>query len=107
MTVTYEVTAMVREDLCDSYEAYMREEHIPDLMQTGNFVSATLSRSDKCRYRVRYEAIDRASLERYLREHARRLREDFADHFPHGIELSREEWEVIDLFYAPNQLESR
>lgn len=27
--VTYEITATVRADLCDAYEAYMREEHIP------------------------------------------------------------------------------
>jgi len=29
--VTYEITAEVREDLCEKYEQFMIERHIPDL----------------------------------------------------------------------------
>lgn len=35
--VTYEITATVRADLCDAYEKYMAERHIPDVLDTGAF----------------------------------------------------------------------
>jgi hypothetical protein len=94
--LTYEITANVRPDLCDAYERYMRERHIPDLMRTGAFVTASLSRSAAGRYRIRYEARSREKLDSYLAEHAPRLRQHFTDTFPEGIELSREEWSVVE-----------
>lgn len=93
--VTYEITATVREDLRDDYLSYMRERHIPDLLATGAFASASLSRSSPGRYRLRYEAHDRDSLDRYLADHAPRLRAHALERFPEGVELSREEWDVI------------
>lgn len=94
--LTYEITAIVRPDLCDAYERYMRERHIPDLMQTGAFAAASFSRSAAGRYRIRYEAKTRQALDKYLAEHAPRLREHFTDTFPTGIELVREEWTVLE-----------
>lgn len=95
-TVTYEITATVRAELCDDYERYMRGRHIPDLMNTGAFVAASFSRSAPGRYRIRYEARGRAQLDAYLAEHAPRLRSHFNETFPSGIELSREEWDVLE-----------
>ena len=94
--LTYEITATVRPDLCDAYERYMRDRHIPDLMQTGAFVTATFSRSAAGRYRIRYEAKTRQALDTYLADHAPRLRQHFTDTFPDGIELSREEWTLVE-----------
>lgn len=94
--ITYEITAIVRVDLRDAYERYMRERHIPDLLATGCFVAATLSRSTPGRLRIRYEARHREALDRYLADHAPRLRAHALEHFPDGIELSREEWEVLE-----------
>jgi hypothetical protein len=94
--LTYEITALVRPDLCDAYERYMRERHIPDLMQTGAFAAASFNRSAAGRYRIRYEAKTRQALDTYLAEQAPRLRQHFTDTFPEGIELSREEWTVVE-----------
>ncbi len=94
--LTYEITATVRPDLCDAYERYMRERHIPDLMQTGAFAAASFSRSAAGRYRIRYEARSRGELDSYLATHAPRLRQHFTDTFPAGIELSREEWTLLE-----------
>ena len=94
--LTYEITATVRPDLCDAYERYMRERHIPDLMRTGAFGAASFSRSAAGRYRIRYEAKTRQDLDSYLAEHAPRLRQHFTDTFPEGIDLSREEWTVLE-----------
>lgn len=93
--VTYEITAAVRADLCETYERYMSERHIPDLLETGAFAGASLSRSAPGRYRIRYEARSRAALDRYLAEHAPRLRQHFAESFPAGVELAREEWSLL------------
>lgn len=98
--LTYEITAAVRPDLCDAYERYMRERHIPDLMRTGAFAAASFSRSAAGRYRIRYEARSRQELDSYLTEHAPRLRQHFTDTFPDGIELSREEWSVLETWAA-------
>ena len=94
--MTYEITAMVRAELCDEYERFMRETHIPDLMRTGAFVGASFSRSGPGRYRIRYEARGRATLDAYLAEHAPRLRSHFNETFPSGIDVSREEWDVLE-----------
>lgn len=93
--VTYEITATVRSDLCAEYERFMSTRHIPDLMATGAFAGATLSRAAPGRYRARYEAHDGAALAGYLERDAPTLRRHFADAFPVGVELSREEWTVL------------
>ncbi len=98
--ITYEITAQVRPDLTKEYEAYMRNRHIDDVLATGFFGSASFSRSTEGRYRIRYYAFDQASLDRYLRERADELRKHFSDHFPEGVELTRENWTVIQYWPA-------
>ena len=98
--VTYEITAEVRADLVPSYEAFMRRTHIPDLLATGYFVAASFGRATHGRYRIRYEARDAAALERYLAEHAPRLRAHFDARFGGRIRLAREVWAVIDTWAA-------
>lgn len=98
MKVIYEITVTVNDEIIATYEKYMREQHIPDLLQTGNFSSAFFTRSDKNRYRIQYHAHDQQALDEYLKNDATRLREDFAEHFPVGVEVSRENWEVLQFF---------
>ena len=96
--IVYEVTAIVEPDLRQGYESFMRREHIPDLMATGIFTGATFEQSDPGRYRVRYVADTRDALNRYLSDHAPGLREDFFEHFPAGVRLEREVWNVEETF---------
>lgn len=100
--VTYEVTTVVESHLVEAYERYMREVHVPDLLATGCFQGAALTRSTSGRYRVRYEAPSQADLDRYLATHAARLREDFASHFPEGVTVSREVWIGIQAWGSPD-----
>ena len=92
--ITYEITAIVEAELTERYEDYMANRHITDVLATGYFTSATFSRNEN-RYRIRYETASHDELDRYLETEASRLRADFATHFPDGIEISRENWEVI------------
>lgn len=96
--ITYEITAAVRPDLAEEYEAYMRDDHIDDVLATGFFASASFSRSAEGRYRIRYYAFDQGALDTYLKDHAPALRQHFTERFPEGIELSRENWKVLEVW---------
>lgn len=99
--LTYEVTAVVDAGFVSAYERYMREHHIPDLLATGHFVSASFATAGPGRYRIRYEAATREALDAYLRDHATRLRADFARHFPSGVQISREIWCTLRSWRGP------
>lgn len=96
--IIYEITATVRADLIEQYEKYMRETHIPDLLATGFFSGARIMRSGENRYRIGYEAPDQKALDAYLDAEAARLRADFLAHFGEGVEVSRENWEVLQAW---------
>ncbi len=93
----YEITADVREDLMGEFERYMADRHIPDVMATGAFDSSTFTRGEKGRYRISYKT-SREDLDAYIRDHAPRLRAHVSESFPDGVDLSREEWEIIGEF---------
>src|SRR5262245_60011554 len=90
--VTYEVTCEVDAARVGTYERFMREQHIPELLITDCFEGAELLRAAPGRYRVRYHAKSQANLDRYLSDHAPRLRAAFQAHVPDGVRLSRETW---------------
>ncbi len=98
--VIYEITSVVEENLAEAYEKYMRERHIPDLLDTKYFSAAYLTYTSGNRYRIQYHATDEAALDEYLKTEAERLRADFSAHFPEGIELSREVWMVLHSWQA-------
>ena len=91
----YEVTATPAAELRGAYERYMRERHIADVLATGCFGSAHFAKLSDGRYRATYVAAEQADLDRYVELHAARLRGDFAEHFPSGIAIGREVWEVL------------
>lgn len=96
--IIYEITTKVKMELIKKYESYMLETHIPDLIETGYFESAEFARIAEGNYRVRYLAKGRETLEKYFESDAIRLRADFIEHFPEGVEVSREILEVLGEF---------
>lgn len=96
--ITYEITAQVRADLVSEYEAFMRGQHIDAVLETGFFASASFSKSAEGRYRIRYYAFDQSALDSYLKDRAGELRQHFSDRFPEGVELTRENWAVIQYW---------
>lgn len=96
----YEITATVDGELVEAYEKYMTEQHIPDLLATGNFAAAFFAKSGTV-YRVGYHADSREQFDAYMTAHAERLRADFTEHFPTGIEVSRQVLEIVKLFPSP------
>jgi hypothetical protein len=119
--ISYEVTARLDARVAEAYERYLRDVHIPDLMATGCFVEAAFARQeavDKANnsantsantsandsasvcFRSSYVASDEAALQRYFREHAERLRGDALARFPSGLQLTREQWSVMERWKA-------
>lgn len=96
--IAYEVTVDVAPELVDQFVAFILIRHIPDLMATGCFSRAEFAQAGDHRFRQRFVAFSREDLDRYLAEHAVRLREDFARHFPAGTALTREVWDIIKEF---------
>lgn len=96
--IIYEITVVVQSNLIEAYEKYMREHHIPDLLATNYFRAAYFTRAAENRYRIQYHAHDEAALNEYLNREARRLRADFTAHFPEGIEVAREIWEIVEAW---------
>ncbi|MES3035855.1 MAG: DUF4286 family protein [Gemmatimonadota bacterium] len=93
--IIYEVTTDVAPGTVPAYEAYMRDTHIPDVLRTGCFVSATIARSIPGRYRIRYVATDMDVLDKYLGEHSQQFRDDFAAHLGADVQVSREVWSEL------------
>jgi hypothetical protein len=93
--IVYEITADVNGELVRKFEAFMREKHIPDLLETGYFESAEIAKSSEELYRIRYLTKDLRTLEKYFETDAERLRAAFQKEFPAGIEVSREILEIL------------
>lgn len=96
----YEITAAVDAELAADYERYMTERHIPELLATGYFAAAFFAKNGG-QYRIGYHADTQELFEAYIANDAGRLREDFAEHFPTGIEVSRQVFDIVGLFPAP------
>lgn len=98
--VIYEVTTDVAAHAIAAYESYMRDQHIPEVLGTGCFESASIARSMPGRYRIRYIARSMDVLDRYLASYAQQFRADFAAHLASGVTVSREVWTELQQWTA-------
>jgi len=92
--IRYEVTLECSTETAPALEWWMRNSHIPEVLATGCFTGAHFDRADG-RFRTVYQAAAPQHLDRYLAEHADRMREQFRQRFPDGVAVSRETWEEI------------
>jgi Domain of unknown function (DUF4286) len=88
----YEVTLQVEPTIALQVETHMIREHIPEIYATRCFERIRFEQASPSRFRTSYEARSDSDLQRYLREHAPRLRAAFSAAFPSGITLTRETW---------------
>lgn len=98
--VFYEITAVVDAEIASQFEEFMSEKHISDVLATGYFSNAVLSRNGE-RYLIRYEADHQSRIDQYLDLKAPLLRSMFLERFPTGVQLSRDTWEVLARFDPP------
>ena len=76
----YNVTINIQEDIHDEWVEWMKKEHIPDMLNTGKFKKALMTRvmvneeMGGVTYSVQYTAESKQMLERYYEEDAKNLR---------------------------------
>ncbi|HEY9186218.1 MAG TPA: DUF4286 family protein [Salegentibacter sp.] len=76
----YNVTINIQESVHEQWLDWMKTEHIPDMLKTGKFTKALMTRvmvkeeMGGITYSVQYTAPDKESLEGYYQEHAKDLR---------------------------------
>ncbi len=90
--IHYEVTLECSATAAPMLERWIRNTHIPNMLATGSFVAIHFDRADEDRFRTVYQAATQADLDRYLTQHAERLRGEFHDRFPDGVAVTREVW---------------
>jgi hypothetical protein len=91
--LSYEVTIELEDaSLADALERYMVEKHVAEVLATGCFAAGRFERSTPGVYRSRYDVVSQNDLDRYLAEHAPRLRADFVEHFPAALHVTRAVW---------------
>lgn len=76
----YNITINIQEDIHEKWLEWMKNEHIPEMMATGKFSKALMSRvmveeeMGGLTYSVQYTTKNREMLQRYYEEDAARLR---------------------------------
>ncbi len=76
----YNVTINVEEEVHDQWLEWMKNEHIPDMLKTGKFLKALMTRvlvqeqMGGITYSVQYTAESKEMLQRYYEENASDLR---------------------------------
>lgn len=85
--VLYNVTVRVEQAVEAEWLAYMKEQHIPDVLKTGFFegyyMAKILAETDPgaVAYAIQYRCKSQTELARYEKECAPALREDFIGRF--------------------------
>ncbi|UII77250.1 DUF4286 family protein [Flagellimonas sp. HMM57] len=97
----YNVTINIDESVHDQWLLWMQETHIPDMLATGKFSHAKMTKvlveeeTGGVTYSIQYTTKDRITLEAYYKEDAERLRADAQKYFPNKFVAFRTELEVI------------
>ncbi|HET7896896.1 MAG TPA: DUF4286 family protein [Flavisolibacter sp.] len=79
--IIYNVTVKVDASIADAWLTWLKEEHIPEIMQTGCFVSHRVVRllevdeNEGPTYAIQYGAESKADYNRYITVHSSRLQQ--------------------------------
>ena len=101
--IIYNVTSNIDESVHQQWLIWIKE-HIPQVLSTGCFVEAKLTRvlveedMGGVTYSVQYRANSREDLERYYKVYADALRQDAFKLFADKVLAFRTELEVIDTY---------
>jgi hypothetical protein len=96
--IIYEVHVEIEPRHLDTFENYMRREHLPAILATGCFRRITFERETPTHFRTRYEADTRDDVDRYLAQHTAEFRADFQERYPDGVRVWRDIWDVLECF---------
>ncbi|MEN9699561.1 MAG: hypothetical protein RLZZ301_759 [Bacteroidota bacterium] len=103
--ILYNVTVSVDTRIEHEWLAWMRQVHIPEVMQTGCFLECRVSRihgeeEGGSSYSFMYLAPNQAALDTYQQQHAPALQKDHAQRYQGHFAAFRTELTVIEEFKA-------
>ncbi|WP_074405486.1 MULTISPECIES: DUF4286 family protein [Aquimarina] len=96
----YNVTINIEETIHDEWLEWMREEHIPDMLSTGKFSKALMTKvlveeeMGGITYSVQYTTSNKETLQKYYDEDADRLRSK-SNRFTGKFVAFRTELEIV------------
>ncbi len=102
----YNVTTNIEESIHEKWVKWMKEKHIQDVLKTGKFLNAKMSRVlveeelGGVTYSVQFSVANKALLEQYYKDDAPRLRQEANTLFAGRFVSFRTELEVIDEQYV-------
>lgn len=102
--IIYNVTVNVDESIHDRWMSWMTEKHIPEMLGTGKFVKALMTRVmvqedlGGVTYSVQYSCLSRELLEEYYEQDAGELQSEGFEIFGNKFGSFRTELQVIREF---------
>jgi hypothetical protein len=99
--ITYQVEVVVPNELVEKWLGYMTSEHIDDVLRTGYFTSAHLTRivdsthTDTTMFRVVYALPSLEALEEYQRNSAPALQAHHTELFGTSVRATRSVTEML------------
>lgn len=98
--ILYNVTVIIDEDIQDEWLQWMKEVHIPEVMETGMFIENKICRIHAHEeggksYSIQYLAPDMETYDRYQQDFAPALQASHNDRYPGKFAAFRTVLEVI------------
>ena len=100
--IIYNVTIKLEEAIHQQWLGWMKEEHIPDVINTGCFTKATILRlleiddSEGPTYAIQYFAESKANYNRYIEKFAPEMRQRLINKFGNSFVAFRSVMEVVN-----------
>ena len=99
--ILYNITSSVDPEVAEEWVAFMRDQHMPDVMGTGFFVRSQLLRllneeEDGCTYAAQFYCLSTEQLDEYQQVAAPGLRADLETRFPGQYVSFRTVLEVLE-----------
>lgn len=104
--IIYSVTINIDETVETEWVQWMKKIHIPDVMNTGKFISCRFSKltshkeEGSANYSAQYTCHSRHDLEDYQKNFAQQLQQKSLEKFTDKMHAFRSELEVIEDFYS-------
>ena len=102
--IIYNITVNIDDSVHDEWLEWMKTEHIPQVLGTGKFEKATLSKvlveedMGGQTYSIQYRSYSREALDAYYRDDADGLRQEGLKKFADKMLAFRTELEIIDEY---------
>ena len=99
--IVYNVTVKLESSIAEQWLQWMKEEHIPDVIATSCFTSASMLRlletddSDGPTYAIQYQAESKADYNRYIEKFAASMRTKATEKWGHRFVAFRSVLQLV------------